>query len=103
MSCFSSRFVVTWKSLFLNRHNTALQTAERRTSVTTKFNMVLAPLATERQAVSEMAIIINGETRCSICEKTLIEGDDLVATTHFIGDRTDPLWRQCLVSYTVWV
>jgi hypothetical protein len=40
-----------------------------------------------------MALVLIGKTKCSICEETLMEGDDLVATTHFIADRADPLWR----------
>jgi hypothetical protein len=30
---------------------------------------------------------------CSICGEPLRVGDDIVATTHFIGDATDHLWR----------
>ena len=40
-----------------------------------------------------MAILIYGASECSICGGTLNEHDDIVATTHFIGDRSDPLWR----------
>ena len=40
-----------------------------------------------------MAIIIRGKTTCSICRSLIMEGDDLVATQHFLQDRSDPLWR----------
>jgi hypothetical protein len=40
-----------------------------------------------------MALIILGKTTCSICDEPLMDGEDLVSTTHFIGDRADPLWR----------
>jgi hypothetical protein len=30
---------------------------------------------------------------CSICGEPIRVGDDTVATTHFIGDHSDPLWR----------
>ena len=40
-----------------------------------------------------MALISRGKTECSICGVVLEEGDDLVATTHFIADQADPLWR----------
>ena len=40
-----------------------------------------------------MAILILGKTECSICGGTLNEGDDIVATTHFIHDQDHHLWR----------
>ena len=40
-----------------------------------------------------MALILLGKTECSICGVILNEDDPLVATTHFIADRDDPLWR----------
>lgn len=40
-----------------------------------------------------MTLIFLGKTECSICGVVLEEGDDLVATTHFIADQADPLWR----------
>ena len=40
-----------------------------------------------------MALILLGKTECSICGVVLYEGDALVATTHFIADHNDPLWR----------
>ncbi len=40
-----------------------------------------------------MALIIRGTTECSLCGTVLIDGDDLVATSHFIADEDDPLWR----------
>jgi len=40
-----------------------------------------------------MAILIIGASRCSICGEVLAQGQQIVATTHFISDRTDPLWQ----------
>jgi hypothetical protein len=40
-----------------------------------------------------VALILLGKTECSICGVVLNEDDDLVATTHFIADQNDPLWR----------
>jgi hypothetical protein len=40
-----------------------------------------------------VAIVLSGETECSICSKVIIDGDDIVATSHFIADESDPLWR----------
>jgi hypothetical protein len=40
-----------------------------------------------------VALILLGKTECSICGVILNDGDDLVATTHFIADQNDPLWR----------
>ena len=40
-----------------------------------------------------MAIILRGKTRCSICGAVIEEGDDIIATTHFISESSDPLWR----------
>jgi|SRR5262249_14994726 len=42
---------------------------------------------------TRMALIIFGKSRCSLCGTVLAAGEDLVATTHFIADETDPLWR----------
>ena len=39
-----------------------------------------------------MALIDDG-TECAICGKPLNIKERFVATTHFIGDRADPLWR----------
>ncbi len=39
-----------------------------------------------------MALIIYGRTKCPLCAVVLREGDDIVATAHFIGDPSDPLW-----------
>ena len=54
-----------------------------------------------------MAIIIRGRTKCSLCGDVLAEGEDLVLTSHFIADHTDPLWgysdsgmhRQCFMGW----
>ena len=40
-----------------------------------------------------MAIIIRGKSECSLCGQVLADGDDLVATTHFIHHQSHPLWR----------
>jgi hypothetical protein len=33
-----------------------------------------------------VALLTLGWPKCSICDETLLEGDDIVATTHFIGE-----------------
>ena len=40
-----------------------------------------------------MALFIIGKTECSLCDELILVGDDIVGTTHFIVDVTDPLWR----------
>lgn len=40
-----------------------------------------------------VALILLGKTECSLCGKVIMAGDDIVATSHFIADRNDPLWR----------
>ena len=40
-----------------------------------------------------MALILRGKSRCAICGAVLKTGDSIVATTAFISDETDPLWR----------
>ena len=40
-----------------------------------------------------MALILLGKTECAICKVVLAEGEHIVATSHFIADRSDPLWR----------
>jgi hypothetical protein len=40
-----------------------------------------------------VALIFPGSTACSICGKIIARSDDIVATSHFIGDKNDPLWR----------
>lgn len=39
-----------------------------------------------------MAVIIRGTSTCSICRKVIDERDQIVATSQFITDRSDPLW-----------
>ncbi len=39
-----------------------------------------------------MALLDYGETECPICGQVLQSGQRIVATSHFIGDETDPLW-----------
>jgi hypothetical protein len=40
-----------------------------------------------------MAIIFRGRSRCSLCDRVIAESDDIVLTSHFIGDPADTLWR----------
>jgi hypothetical protein len=40
-----------------------------------------------------MALIFRGSTPCSICGNVIANSDNIVATSHFIGDENDPLWR----------
>jgi len=40
-----------------------------------------------------MALIILGKTLCPLCGKIIGKIDQTVATSHFIADRNDPLWR----------
>lgn len=40
-----------------------------------------------------MAILALGASRCSICGEVLHPAQAIVATTHFIADQADPLWR----------
>lgn len=40
-----------------------------------------------------MALVFFGATHCSICDLVVNESDDIVATSHFIADPSDPLWR----------
>jgi hypothetical protein len=40
-----------------------------------------------------MALLALGRSRCSICGEVLQPGQVIVATTHFIGDPADHLWR----------
>jgi hypothetical protein len=42
---------------------------------------------------ARVAMLVWGASRCSICREVLVQGQTIVATTHFIGDPTDPLWR----------
>ena len=39
-----------------------------------------------------MALIIYGASECPLCDAIIGEGGDIVATQHFIGDESDPLW-----------
>ena len=39
-----------------------------------------------------MALIFLGQTKCSICGEVLQEGEDIVATSHFIADSSYDLW-----------
>jgi hypothetical protein len=40
-----------------------------------------------------MALIDFGWARCPLCNDVLEEGDDLIATTHFITEPEDPFYR----------
>ncbi len=39
-----------------------------------------------------MALIFPGRSRCAICRTIVGVEDEYVATSHFIGDNSDPLW-----------
>ena len=49
----------------------------------------------DRMAIGKrnMALIFRGLTRCAICNAVIEEGDEIVATPHFIFDGDDPFWR----------
>jgi len=49
--------------------------------------------ASRHQSEVLVAIVLRGKTECSLCGKVIINGDDIVATSHFIADKADPLWR----------
>ena len=40
-----------------------------------------------------MAIVLRGKTECSVCSNVIKDGDEIVSTSHFIADQSDPLWR----------
>lgn len=40
-----------------------------------------------------MAMYMYGVTKCLLCEKIIFKEDTLVAFTHFLTDRSDPLWK----------
>jgi hypothetical protein len=40
-----------------------------------------------------VALVLPGKTECSICGGVIMDHDEVVATSHFIADRNDPLWR----------
>ncbi len=40
-----------------------------------------------------MALILPGKTECKLCHTVIKENDKVVATSHFIADPNDPLWR----------
>ena len=40
-----------------------------------------------------MALIFRNRTKCAICGFVIADGDRVVATSHFIADDTDPLWK----------
>lgn len=54
-----------------------------------------------------VALVKLGSSKCPLCEKVFQKGYDVVATSHFIIDQTDPLWRysdaamhrQCFASW----
>ena len=55
-----------------------------------------------------MVVITIGVSTCAICNELLEKNDELVATTHFIADMGDLLWRcsdaamhkQCFLAWT---
>jgi len=40
-----------------------------------------------------MALILRGKTSCALCNVVIKDNDEVVATSHFIADTEDPLWR----------
>ena len=40
-----------------------------------------------------MALIFRGTSKCALCDGVLEADDAIVATSHFIADRQNPLWR----------
>jgi hypothetical protein len=40
-----------------------------------------------------MALVILGSTRCPLCDHVIVDVDEIVATSHFIADSADRLWR----------
>ena len=40
-----------------------------------------------------VALIFPGKTECSLCGNVIMASDEIVATSHFIADTNDPLWR----------
>ena len=40
-----------------------------------------------------MALIVRGSSCCPICGIVIGESDQIVATTHFVGDENSSLWR----------
>jgi hypothetical protein len=40
-----------------------------------------------------VVLIFPGKTECSLCGTVIMAGDEIVATSHFIADRNDLLWR----------
>ena len=40
-----------------------------------------------------MALILKGKTECALCHEVVKENEEIVATSHFIPDPKDRLWR----------
>ena len=40
-----------------------------------------------------MALLLRGKTECPLCYGVIGKDDEVVGTTHFIADQTDPLWQ----------
>lgn len=40
-----------------------------------------------------MALIARGKSKCALCDKVIAADDAVVATSHFIADKSDSLWR----------
>lgn len=38
-------------------------------------------------------MVFFGSSKCPLCGVLLREGDELVSTSHFIAEESDPLWR----------
>jgi hypothetical protein len=40
-----------------------------------------------------LAIIFRGKSKCVVCDCVIGKLDEIVATSHFISEQSDPLWR----------
>jgi hypothetical protein len=43
--------------------------------------------------IKAMALIFRGKTECVLCNEVMKENDEIIATSHFIADTQDALWR----------
>jgi hypothetical protein len=46
-----------------------------------------------------MALLFEGKTWCALCGEVVQAGDEVVATSHFIADHGDPLWKYSDASF----
>jgi hypothetical protein len=40
-----------------------------------------------------VALIFRGKSECALCGQVIQQDDEIIATSHFIADENDPLWR----------